>query len=66
MLLWIMNLDFAGTAGEAEAITVDHASHGRLELSIGAAWYDKEHHELGIPFSSTSRRCTDALTATCA
>ena len=23
MLLWIMNLDFAGTAGEAEAITVD-------------------------------------------
>ena len=34
----------------AEAITIDHASGGRLELSYGAAWYDKEHHELGIVF----------------
>lgn len=34
----------------AEAITIDHASAGRLELSYGAAWFDKEHHELGIPF----------------
>lgn len=40
----------------AEAITVDHASHGRLELSLGAAWFDKEHHELGIPFPSTGER----------
>ena len=29
--------------------------HGRLELSLGAAWFDKEHHELGIPFPSTAR-----------
>jgi F420-dependent oxidoreductase-like protein len=34
----------------AEAITIDHASGGRLELSYGAAWFDKEHTELGIPF----------------
>jgi F420-dependent oxidoreductase-like protein len=34
----------------AEAITIDHASNGRLELSYGAAWFDKEHTELGIPF----------------
>jgi len=34
----------------AEVITIDHASHGRLELAYGAAWFDKEHHELGIPF----------------
>jgi alkanesulfonate monooxygenase SsuD/methylene tetrahydromethanopterin reductase-like flavin-dependent oxidoreductase (luciferase family) len=34
----------------AEAITIDHASGGRLELAYGAAWYDKEHRELGIPF----------------
>jgi hypothetical protein len=34
----------------AEAITIDHASGGRLELAYGAAWFDKEHHELGIPF----------------
>jgi alkanesulfonate monooxygenase SsuD/methylene tetrahydromethanopterin reductase-like flavin-dependent oxidoreductase (luciferase family) len=39
-----------------EALTIDHASHGRLELSFGAAWFDKEHHELGIPFPSTSSR----------
>jgi alkanesulfonate monooxygenase SsuD/methylene tetrahydromethanopterin reductase-like flavin-dependent oxidoreductase (luciferase family) len=40
----------------ASAITIDHASHGRLELSLGAAWFDKEHHELGIPFPATSDR----------
>lgn len=40
----------------AQAMTIDHASHGRLELSLGAAWFDKEHLELGIPFPSTSTR----------
>jgi F420-dependent oxidoreductase-like protein len=40
----------------AEAVTVDHASHGRLELSFGAAWFDKEHEELGIPFPPTGER----------
>ncbi len=40
----------------AQALTIDHASHGRLELSFGAAWFDKEHTELGIPFPSTSER----------
>ena len=40
----------------AEAVTIDHASHGRLELSLGAAWFDKEHRELGIPFPSTGER----------
>ncbi len=40
----------------AQANTIDHASHGRLELSLGAAWFDKEHRELGIPFPSTSTR----------
>jgi alkanesulfonate monooxygenase SsuD/methylene tetrahydromethanopterin reductase-like flavin-dependent oxidoreductase (luciferase family) len=40
----------------AQAVTIDHASHGRLELSLGAAWFDKEHAELGIPFPSTSTR----------
>jgi F420-dependent oxidoreductase-like protein len=34
----------------AEAITIDHASNGRYELAYGAAWFDKEHTELGIPF----------------
>src|SRR5690606_27127221 len=40
----------------AQMVTVDHASHGRLELSLGAAWYDKEHTELGIPFPPTGQR----------
>jgi alkanesulfonate monooxygenase SsuD/methylene tetrahydromethanopterin reductase-like flavin-dependent oxidoreductase (luciferase family) len=40
----------------AQALTVDHASHGRLDLSLGAAWFDKEHHELGIPFPPLSER----------
>jgi F420-dependent oxidoreductase-like protein len=40
----------------AQAITIDHASAGRLELSLGAAWFDREHDELGIPFPPTSAR----------
>jgi F420-dependent oxidoreductase-like protein len=40
----------------AQALTIDHASHGRLELSLGAAWFDKEHTELGIPFPDTRDR----------
>jgi alkanesulfonate monooxygenase SsuD/methylene tetrahydromethanopterin reductase-like flavin-dependent oxidoreductase (luciferase family) len=39
-----------------QMVTIDHASGGRLELSLGAAWHDKEHHELGIPFPSTRER----------
>jgi F420-dependent oxidoreductase-like protein len=40
----------------AEAITIDHASGGRLELALGGAWFDKEHRELGFQFPSTSER----------
>jgi alkanesulfonate monooxygenase SsuD/methylene tetrahydromethanopterin reductase-like flavin-dependent oxidoreductase (luciferase family) len=40
----------------AQALTIDHASHGRLELSLGAAWFEKEHIELGIPFPPTAER----------
>ncbi len=39
-----------------QAVTIDHISHGRLDLSLGAAWYDKEHTELGVDFPSTSVR----------
>src|SRR5689334_1843827 len=39
-----------------EAVTIDHASHGRLDLSLGAAWFDAEHRALGIPFPSTRER----------
>jgi F420-dependent oxidoreductase-like protein len=40
----------------AQANTVDHASHGRLDLALGAAWFEKEHRELGIPFPPTGER----------
>jgi F420-dependent oxidoreductase-like protein len=40
----------------AQALTIDHASHGRLDLSFGAAWFDKEHDELGIPFPPLGER----------
>lgn len=34
----------------AEAVTVDHVSGGRLELGVGAPWFEQEHGALGIPF----------------
>jgi alkanesulfonate monooxygenase SsuD/methylene tetrahydromethanopterin reductase-like flavin-dependent oxidoreductase (luciferase family) len=40
----------------AQATTIDHASHGRLDLSLGAAWFEDEHRKLGIPFPSTGER----------
>jgi F420-dependent oxidoreductase-like protein len=39
-----------------EAVTVDHISDGRLEFGIGAAWFEQEHRELGIPFPKTGDR----------
>ena len=33
-----------------EAVTVDHISGGRLELGLGAGWYEPEHAMFGIPF----------------
>ncbi|MGE0880312.1 MAG: LLM class flavin-dependent oxidoreductase [Acidimicrobiia bacterium] len=39
-----------------QALTIDHASHGRLDLSLGAAWFEDEHTELGIPFPTTPER----------
>jgi F420-dependent oxidoreductase-like protein len=40
----------------AEAVTVDHISGGRLEFGIGAAWFEDEHHMLGIDFPPTPER----------
>ena len=36
-----------------EAVTVDHISGGRLELGLGAGWYEPEHRMFGIPFPET-------------
>jgi F420-dependent oxidoreductase-like protein len=32
------------------AATIDHISGGRLEFGIGAAWYELEHGQYGIPY----------------
>ncbi|MCK7624496.1 TIGR03560 family F420-dependent LLM class oxidoreductase [Streptomyces sp. RS10V-4] len=35
---------------------VDAMSGGRLELGVGAAWYEREHQAYGIPFPSVTER----------
>jgi F420-dependent oxidoreductase-like protein len=35
---------------------VDHMSSGRVELGIGAGWYDAEHSAYGIPFPDLGER----------
>jgi F420-dependent oxidoreductase-like protein len=36
--------------------TLDVVSSGRAELGIGAAWYEREHKGLGVPFPPTKER----------
>jgi F420-dependent oxidoreductase-like protein len=36
--------------------TVDAMSGGRVELGLGAGWFDDEHRAYGIPFPSTRER----------
>ncbi len=35
------------------SVTVDHISNGRLEIGLGAGWYEPEHTIFGIPFPET-------------
>jgi F420-dependent oxidoreductase-like protein len=39
-----------------EALTVDHLSNGRLDVGIGAGWYEPEHALFGLDYPSTSER----------
>jgi F420-dependent oxidoreductase-like protein len=36
--------------------TLDVVSEGRAQLGLGAAWYEREHLGLGVPYPSTSER----------
>lgn len=40
----------------AEAVTVDQVSGGRLEIALGAAWFEDAHRELGIDFPGARER----------
>lgn len=37
-------------------VTVDEISGGRVELGIGAGWYEAEHESYGFPFGTTRSR----------
>ena len=37
-------------------ITVDHASGGRVELGMGAGWFEREHRAFGFPYPATTER----------
>jgi F420-dependent oxidoreductase-like protein len=38
------------------ATTLDVLSEGRAIFGVGAAWYDREHHALGVPYPSMKER----------
>lgn len=45
-------------------VTIDHVSNGRLEVGIGAGWYEEEYNAYGIPFERFDvrlRRMTETI-----
>jgi F420-dependent oxidoreductase-like protein len=39
-----------------EVVTADHVSAGRVELAVGASWFEAEHRALGIDFPPVAER----------
>ncbi len=46
-----------------QAITIDHVTGGRLELGMGAGWFEEEHERFGIPFEDAPLRVDRFLEA---
>jgi alkanesulfonate monooxygenase SsuD/methylene tetrahydromethanopterin reductase-like flavin-dependent oxidoreductase (luciferase family) len=38
------------------AVTADHISGGRVDVGVGAGWFEKEHKQNGFPFPPTPER----------
>ena len=38
------------------AVTIDHISGGRVDVGMGAGWYEREHVEHGFPFLDAKQR----------
>ena len=47
------------------ATTLDVLSGGRAMLGLGAAWYEREHEGLGVPFPPTSERFRPSFSDPC-
>jgi F420-dependent oxidoreductase-like protein len=37
-------------------VTADHVTGGRVELGMGAGWFEREHTEFGFPFAAVPER----------
>jgi alkanesulfonate monooxygenase SsuD/methylene tetrahydromethanopterin reductase-like flavin-dependent oxidoreductase (luciferase family) len=45
-----------GSVLAKNTVTADHISGGRVELGIGAGWFEAEHDAYGLPFPSVGER----------